>query len=126
MADCTSIYVDNNIFEKNITYTLNKICNRLNCKYYQDNEYILNRHDLDKHFIKINVNCHYSIDEHFERNKFIDVYIGDQELQSSENNICIQQYTHFDFVFEWHHFITFLRGEYEPEYEEYIKYKLMK
>jgi len=124
MADCTGIYVDNNIFEKNITFTINKICKILDCKYYQEKEYILNRHDIDKHYIKIDVDYNYSIDEYFEREKEIDIYIGDQQLTISKNNICIYQYTQFDFCFDWYHFITFLRGGYDLEREEFIKYKL--
>jgi hypothetical protein len=124
MADCTSIYVDNNIFEKNITYTLNKICDKLDCKYYQEDAYILDKYDRDKYYIKIDVNCHSSIDECFEKEKEVDVYIGDQQLTISENSICIYQYTMFDFCFEWHQFRTFLRGEYDLEYEEYIKFKI--
>jgi hypothetical protein len=124
MADCTSIYVDNNVFEKNITYTIDKICKKLNCKYYQEMEYILNRHDIDRHYIKIDVDYNYSIDEYFERKKEIDVYIGDQQLTFSKNSICIYQYNLFDFCFDWHHFITFLRGEYDSEYEEYVKFKI--
>jgi hypothetical protein len=124
MADCTSIYVDNNIFEKNITFTLNKICKILNCKYYQEMEYILNRYDIDRHYIKIDVDCNYSIDEHFEREKEIDVYIGDQQLTIYRNSICIHQYTIFDFCFEWHQFMTFLHGEYDLEFEEYVKFMI--
>lgn len=124
MADCTSIYVDNNIFEKNITFTINKICKILDCKYYQDKEYIINRHDYDRHYIKVNVDCRYSIDEHFEKNNEIELSIGDQELLLSKNTICIHQYTQFDFLSEWHHVMSFLHGEYDPVYEEFIKYKI--
>ena len=124
MADCTEIYVDNNIFEKNISYTLDKICKILNCKYYQNNEYIINKNDYDRYYIKINVDYHYSIDEHFDKNKEVEIYIGDQELTISENTVCIHQYTQFDFLFEWHNVMTFLHGEYDKEYEDFIKYKI--
>jgi hypothetical protein len=124
MADCTSIYVDNNIFKGNFTNMLKNICEKLNCKYYQDNEYILNRHDIDRHYIKVDVNCHYSMDVHLENKKNITIYIGDQELTISKETICIHQYTQFDFCFEWHQFIAFLRGEYENDYTEYIKFKI--
>jgi hypothetical protein len=54
----------------------------------------------------------------------LELSIGDQELLILKNAICIYQYTQFDFLFEWHNVMTFLHGEYDPLYEEFIKFKI--
>ena len=124
MADCTEISLDNNLYEKSMTYTLEKICKILDCKYKQESEYILNKHDQDKYIINVGVNCHYSIDTYFEENGYVEIYIGDQGLIFSKYSINLYHSSMFDFCFEWHNFMSLLHGEYDQEYNNYCKYIL--
>jgi hypothetical protein len=119
-------FVDNNIFEQSLDYTINKMCKMLNKKLYL---YILND-DNAKDPVNINeyiiVDLHYAdtIDEEERIDDCMSVKIYD-ELYNMDVLMSKSSVEFYGMGYKWHFFEEYLRGEnklFDKNIEEIIHF----
>jgi hypothetical protein len=116
-----SIYLNNNIFEKNMETTVEKICKKLNLEY--DIHFVYS--DL-KNKLKLFIENDDMSEKSLFEKKSLDIHIMNQSFRLCKNSICLYDYpeSKFDFVCKWSGFMHFLRGQYKDSIDKYIKYKI--
>jgi len=119
----TYIFTDNNIFEKDIDYTLKTLCKTLNKKLHIRDDVCNPNWKKDKAYINVGIDSAKTIQEHFAKEKNIFCIIGKLEFNLSEKNIY---YHLLDFALSsWGKFsVNLLKGAFVIKWAELFQHEL--
>ena len=118
------IYSENNIFENNIDFTIDKLCNIFNKKLHIYGEF--NRWGSIKNdeYFNVNIGKSKTLNEYFEKDK--NIFLATNKLQFHMNENSIFYYSYNWDISVWSNIVNYLLAEFNEKLMNYYKEKINK